>query len=673
MVHFIVPESFSIFRRELFTMPRPISFISQTPHTLHIDGVHTVVFRQQGAAGQIGGRVWTEADSLVVDVRHHSEIALPVRIAFGMDIESDTPAIWATFGVLPGVRTRLQFPLTALNAETVFLPRTPGRLKATLFGTPTRPTDVCWFSVGIGPIGVALTAELSDLLLTDAPQPLVPDGPVLIDEMGQWKARDWPGRVSSVQELVARLHHVRAAPDPAPLPGRNGYGGSTEITFDATGNFRTHHDGQRWWLVDPEGGAFWSAGPDCVEPRAEAMVSGNETLCAWLPSSEGDFADAWEGDRLFSWPVANLIRAFGPGWRMAWLEITRRTLLGMGFNTVGNWSDLMFARGSGLPYVLPLSEFPTTTQTVFRDFPDVFSPEYAANAELFAAQLTAYAGDPCLIGYFLRNEPLWGFGAFRIAEELLRHDPQRAPFCRRALVAHLQALYAGDPARFADAWGDLLPNVEALETYRLDGAERLSSVARQDLGTFSPHMVDAYVRIPSEACRRVDPHHLNLGMRWAWIATDDLLAGSDACDVFSLNFYQMAPDIETVRKVAAVSGRPVLIGEFHFGATDRGLPANGLRCVATQADRGLAYQHFVEQAAAMPQVVGAHYFQWDDQPFLGRFDGENWQIGIIDTCLAPYPEFSQAALESHRRLYTIASGKIPPLPHPPTEVPSLGI
>jgi hypothetical protein len=185
-------------------------------------------------------------------------------------------------------------------------------------------------------------------------------------------------------------------------------------------------------------------------------------------------------------------------------------------------------------------------------------------------------------------------------------------------------------------------------------------------------MVDAYVRVPSEACRAVDPHHLNLGMRWAWIATDDLLAGSDACDVFSLNTYEFRPDPETVRRAARASGRPVLIGEFHFGAADRGLPSGGLRTVRSQADRGRAYQHFVEQAAALPDVIGTHYFQWNDQPLLGRFDGENWQIGVVDVCHQPYPEFAEAARATHARLYDVASGAAAPPAAPPPEAGRLG-
>ena len=624
--------------------------------------------RLEGAPGRIGGRAWTPGASLTVDVRQESDIALPVSLSFGTARDPDAPALRAVMGVLPGVTTRLVFPLSALNAETVFLPRTPGRLKATVQGVPTRPEDVSWMEIGVGKVGADVSVELSHARLTDSPAPLVSDGPVLVDELGQWTARDWPGKAQSADELISRLQSDADAPPPAPPPGLTRWGGSASLTFAATGWFRTQHDGRRWWLVDPDGGAFWSAGVDCVGPGEAALVTGNEALCAWLPPQEH-----WHGPGMFSWAVANLVRAFGEGWKAGWTNLTRRALVGMGFNTVGNWSDGEFARGSGLPYVWPLAGFPTTETTVFRDFPDVFAPEYQTNAEAFAQQLTDFQGDKNLIGYFLRNEPLWAFGAFRLAEEMLKQDPARAPHCRRALVEHLRPRYANiHPHAFLANWGGIIARLEDLETVVLTDETMPAEIARGWLSEFSRKMIDAYVRIPSEACRAVDPHHLNLGMRWAWIATDDLLAGSDACDVFSLNTYDFGVDPDVVRKAAGASGRPVLIGEFHFGATDRGLPASGLKGVHTQADRGRAYQYFVEQAAALPDVIGTHYFQWNDQPLLGRFDGENWQIGVVDVCHRPYPEFAEAARETHGRLYNGAAGRADPPASPPDEAGRLG-
>jgi len=616
------------------------------------------------------GDSWPADAVLSVDVRHELPLTLPVHFSFG-EPEMEGPVISANAGVLPNVRTRVMFPLAALNAETVFVPRTPGRLKMVVSGRPTRPERIAWLRVGVGNIGEGGTVELTNLRLLSKPELLMPEGAPVVDELGQWTAKDWPGKTRSVEELTARLQAARSAPE-CPLPGRTAYGGSAEITFEPSGYFRTHHDGSRWWLVDPDGGAFFSAGVDCVRPEMECRVEGNEGLCEFLPPREGEYADAWNERGTFSWSIANLIRAFGPDWRTAWEALARKWLVNWGFNTVANWSDSDFARRSGLPYVLPLAHFPTTPQTVFRDFPDVFSPEYTRSARAFAEQLRDYAGDRNLIGYFLRNEPLWGFGQFRIAEELLTHAADRAPGCRRQLAQDLSRLYHGSDTAFSEAWGGLMDTFEEVERFVLADACCLPTRASQDLAQFSRKMADAYVRIPSEACRAIDPDHLNLGMRWAWIASDDLLAGSEVFDVFSLNMYQMAPDRAAIERAARACGKPVMIGEFHWGARDVGLPSTGLRAVASQAARGQAYRYYVEQGAAIPELVGTHYFQMNDQPVLGRFDGENFQIGLVDICWRPYEEMVSAALETHRRIYDVAAGRTAAFADQPEELPRVG-
>ncbi len=77
-----------------------------------------------------------------------------------------------------------------------------------------------------------------------------------------------------------------------------------------------------------------------------------------------------------------------------------------------------------------------------------------------------------------------------------------------------------------------------------------------------------------------------------------------------------------------------MIGEYHFGSLDVGLPASGLRRVRTQEDRGRAYRTYLENAAADPFCVGVHWFTLYDEPAIGRYDGENYNICPASTiCL----------------------------------------
>jgi hypothetical protein len=119
-----------------------------------------------------------------------------------------------------------------------------------------------------------------------------------------------------------------------------------------------------------------------------------------------------------------------------------------------------------------------------------------------------------------------------------------------------------------------------------------------------------------------------------------------------------------VERVARVTGRPVLIGEFHFGVPADGLGA-GLVQTRDQAERASGYRYYVEQAAALPGFVGAHWFTWRDEPVLGRFDGENYNIGFVDATDRPYPELVDAAKATHARLLEVHSGKAAPFSQRP--------
>ena len=68
----------------------------------------------------------------------------------------------------------------------------------------------------------------------------------------------------------------------------------------------------------------------------------------------------------------------------------------------------------------------------------------------------------------------------------------------------------------------------------------------------------------------------------------------------------------------------------------------------------------MHMAAAHPYCLGAHLFILNDQSYLGRFDGENYQIGIVDVCNKPYDEFVQGIIITNNELYDVKSGIIPP-------------
>jgi DNA-binding transcriptional regulator LsrR (DeoR family) len=84
---------------------------------------------------------------------------------------------------------------------------------------------------------------------------------------------------------------------------------------------------------------------------------------------------------------------------------------------------------------------------------------------------------------------------------------------------------------------------------------------------------------------------------------------------------------------------------------DRGVPSPGLRAVADQAQRGLAYAQYLASGLADRRIVGAHWFQWLDQPASGRGDRENHQVGFVDVTGRPHPDFVRTVASATAAMY----------------------
>ena len=124
-------------------------------------------------------------------------------------------------------------------------------------------------------------------------------------------------------------------------------------------------------------------------------------------------------------------------------------------------------------------------------------------------------------------------------------------------------------------------------------------------------------------------------------------------DVVSFNQYRYT--LDEFRWPAGID-RPVIVGEFHFGALDRGQLHTGLRMVVNQEQRADAYRHFITSALLNPMIIGAHWFEFYDEPTTGRGDGENYQIGFLDICDQPYAETVAASRDVGYRLFEIRNG-----------------
>jgi hypothetical protein len=590
------------------------------------------------------------------------------------------------FGLLPLFKTRVCFDLDLLDNSTIFTNRTPGTLKLVVHGLRTDIRDVERVELGMEKAFHDVRVRLDGFCLTD-------DFPVefplpdvkLVDEFGQWKAREWPGKIHSLNEMKAAMKSSEGSAE-YPFPEWNRWGGDSGRKLKkGTGFFSTCKtpDG-RWHLADPEGYEYFSLGPCCIRPGDMGRVDNFEKLCEWLPDPEDpDYREFYETGvrrraaymppenyKLFGFVQANLFKAYGARWKEKWKEITYHILMGHGINSQGNFSMPGVNDDKGkLPYVRQIPGFPATDTLVFRDFPDVLSPEYREKCEAYAGTLEKWKDDPWLIGYFLRNEPEFNFvPKLAIANEVLRNPAQT--HCRAGLTNFLAGRY-DEIAALNEAWESCFASFKDFEK-PIDNCIDKYPECEKDIREYSAFLIREYIRVPSVACRVVDPNHLNLGLRWSNADNPDMMAGWEYFDVFSINCYSFDPtaDMDFVKNAGV--DLPIMIGEFHCGALDRGLPATGLKGVENQEERGVMWRLFVEKCAAHPHGVGAHWFQYNDQFCLGRFDGENYQIGMVDVCMQPHKELVEAAKATSGVLYRVKNGEIAPYSRIPKSIPMIG-
>ncbi|MDR2748068.1 MAG: hypothetical protein LBB77_11560 [Treponema sp.] len=618
-----------------------------------------------------------------VEVQEEHSVAMMVRFFLP---GAKTERIAIRFGLLPRLKTRVCFDLAWLDNGSIFTNRTPGTLKLVIHGLRTDINDVERVELGIEKTFHEVRVRLEDFCLcaekpADFPLPDVK----LVDEFGQWKAKDWPGKVHNFEELKA-VFKAGEGEASYPFPEWNSWGGDSKRKLkDGTGFFSTvkTKDG-RWHLVDPSGCDYFSLGPCGTRPGDMGRIDNFEQFLDWLPDpgEKGckDFFDIGtrrrtaymqnESFKMFSFVRANLYRVYGDRWEEKWKEISYHILKGCGVNSQGNFPMLGVNDGqSKIPYVRELRGFPATDTLIFRDFPDVLSPEYHDKCAAYAGQLEEWKNDAWLIGYFLRNEPEYNFVKnLAIAGEVL-HNPART-YCRAGLIGFLMGRY-GAIEKLNAAWKTSFTSFHDLEK-PINSCIETYPASEKDLREYSVFLIREYIRVPSLACRAVDANHLNLGLRWSQADNPDMMAGWEYFDVFSINCYSFDPtaDLDFVKNAGV--DLPILIGEFHCGALDRGLPATGLKGVTNQEERGVAWRLFVEKTAAHPYGVGAHWFQYNDQFCLGRFDGENYQIGMVDVCMRPYRELTAAAKESSAILYAVKNGEQEPYSRMPKSIPMIG-
>ncbi len=485
-----------------------------------------------------------------------------------------------------------------------------------------------------------------------------------IDRYGQFIHKDWPGKTKNDGDLKADLQRELEEIENNPAPDdRSTYGGWLKgKRLEATGNFQVRKVDGKWWMVDPEGYLFWSNGVVRVTPSsAVTIIDKREDYFSLLPdisSNLGEFYhtkdeflyryyQSWGIKQTYDFSAANIRIKYGEDWRTSYRDMIFKRLRNWGMNTISAGSAKEIYRENGAPYCdrielsSPRIEGAPERLNVIRD---PFHPEFGKK---FAEQLEERKEElesAWCYGYFVDNKLVWGadhdLGRWVLKSSAVQ--PAKKEFVRvlKSKYSTIEALNA--------AWKSAYKSWEELLTLQDEPVE--GSI--NDCTEFSAILIKEYFKNVSLVMQQVAVGKLYLGCRYVTVNERVLRLAAKYCDVLTFDlFWDSLADFKLPQGV----DKPVLIGEFHFGALDRGLFHPGLNQKANQAERALAYEKYMQSALLNPFVVGTAWHQFSDQATTGRFDGENFQDGLTDVCDRVYPETITKVKEIGRNLYSIRS------------------
>jgi hypothetical protein len=338
-----------------------------------------------------------------------------------------------------------------------------------------------------------------------------------------------------------------------------------------------------------------------------------------------------------------------------WTAETRRRLSAWGFNSAGGWS--LPPQTLQMPTVVNLE---LGRLARFHWF-DPFAPETETRMNELAGELVApYRNTPYRIGYFSDNEVGWWAGALFVWYS----DKPAASATKQRWLEMLRQHYAGDwphfvadfvPPTGVDSWEALLATSE--RTRMKPGGNGIRAV-REWTGIVAEH----YYALAEKAIRAADPDALFFGDRLPiYYDPAAVRAMTPHVDAIAINYNVDSSDgwiadyfFDGLRKLSG--GKPVLVSEWFFAARENrtGNRNNGhLMTVATQEERAAGAAAATLHFAALPEVIGAQWFQYYDHPKGGRADGEDYNFGLIDTADRPYERLTSVLAAANRRVPSI--------------------
>ena len=403
-------------------------------------------------------------------------------------------------------------------------------------------------------------------------------------------------------------------------PATDQYGGWKDVTYEATGFFRTQKVGDRWWMVDPEGHpyifkgvAVFSVGHS--DRQAKALEDKFSTRENWA-ASEMDMLRSLGFNGLGAWSSVEAVR-----------KCERPMPYTVIVNPMGRYKAKHIRRFGG-------SYLQHGWQNYRFDLAMVFDPGFDEFVESELAKVEAYRDDPWLVGYFTDNE---------------------IPWVNDALDRHLTLLAHDEPAYLAvRAWYEARKGKDA----------RPEDITQDDRDAFMAFYLETYLEKVTSALRKYDTNHLYLGCRFnQWREELHNKAMFEVAgrymDVISVNHYQRwTPDMEEITNFGLWSGKPFIVTEFYTKGEDSDLPntAGAGWNVHTQEDRGWFYQNFCLQLLESKCCVGWHWFKYmdnDPEDLTTDYSNRDSNKGMVKWNFEPYPELLERMKQLNDRTYRL--------------------
>ena len=564
-------------------------------------------------------------------------ITTPQRFQVGFTTETGYNEL-RVMSYTPNGWNRLAIPLSFYKE--------PPAARSDLAATYNQPRYTGWINLtgrrspmkGVDSIGIRMHAPIGNPVLKLRSVSLAKEDPgdqylgelPVVDEFGQYNLGEWEGKISSLEMLQEEWTAEDGQQVDRSRYNYSKYGAYLDARVDeGTGFFRTAKIDGRWWFVDPEGYLFLSHGVNCVSPGGGGSVYRLEhrpNLYKELPPE----APRQENGRYraASFGKWNLSRRYGEEYREKSIDNIITRMDRWGLNTIANWSNRSVYNRNQKAFTLQMRGIGIEGELM--GLADVYASDFEEKIdEAVRSTVEPYRDNPWLLGYFTFNEPSFLGREQRLCDLILKGKERSI---KTALQEHLAK---------ADTPENRLQFIH--NTFRI------------------------FIETVDQALETHDPNHLTLGIRFGQEADTEILElCKDVFDVFSFNCYDQYPDKAMMDRFTEVTGKPIFIGEYHFGTVDRGM-AQSLWQVNSQEERGVAYRYYTEKAYEHPGLIGTSYFQWCDQDLTGRGnDGENYNCGLVDVTDRPYPYLVEAVSETAKRIYEVHSGSIPPVDKPPT-------